>query len=67
MLGITRAEGTAKVSGHSNSDDETDLSYGIGIDFNVSNHIYIGLEYMSYLSKSDFDLNSIALGVTKYF
>lgn len=67
LIGLTRAEGTAEVSGYSNTDDDTDLSYGVGIDFELSNRIYIGLEYVSYLSKSDFDLNTIALGVTKYF
>lgn len=67
LIGFTRAEGTVEASGYSDSDDDTDLSFGIGIDFGVSSQIYIGLEYMSYLSKSDFDLNAIAVGVTKYF
>lgn len=67
LIGLTRAEGTVEASGYSESDDDTGLSFGIGIDFDLSNKTYIGLEYMSYLSKSDFDLSAIAIGVTKYF
>jgi opacity protein-like surface antigen len=67
LIGLTRAEGTVEASGYSESDDDTGLSYGIGIDFELSNKIYVGLEYVSYLSKSDFDLAAFSVGITKYF
>lgn len=67
LIGLTRAEGTVEGPGFSDSDDDNDLSYGIGIDFKIAYKLYIGLEYMNYLSKSDYDLDAIAVGVTKYF
>lgn len=66
LLGLTWAEGTASSGGYSFSSDDTDLSFGVGFDFEVAKKIHIELEYMKYLSKSDFDLAGASLGLAMH-
>lgn len=67
MLGFTKAEMEAELEGYSDSSDDSDLSFGIGVDYKLSNQLYLDFEYMSYMSKSDFDASAIAIGITKNF
>lgn len=66
LLGYTSGETTASVLGQSFSADDSDLSYGVGIDFNVSDTIAINAEYMNYLegseAGSDYELSGFSLG-----
>lgn len=67
LVGFSRVEGTASipsVPGASASEDETDLSFGIGANIGFGNNVAFNIEYISYASKSTFDLNALGLGLT---
>ena len=63
MLGVTSGE--ISVNGH--SDDDSDVSYGIGVDYWVAPQVSIGLEYMSYVDIDGADLSGITLGANYRF
>ena len=42
--------------------DDSDFSYGVGIDFNVTDNVAINAEYMNYLDGSLFELSGFSLG-----
>jgi len=70
VIGFTRIEGTASIPaipGASSTDDETDLSIGIGGNIGVSKTVALNIEYISYVSKSTFDLNALGLGIVVGF
>ena len=67
MLGFTQAEMSLEGYGSSESADDNDLSYGIGADVELANQLYLGLEYMKYMSKSNFNASGISVGFTKKF
>ena len=67
LLGISRIEGTISIPDFpefgSSSDDDTGLSYGIGVDIGVGKNVALNIEYVQYLNKSDFDISAIGFGV----
>ena len=71
VVGFTRGEVTASANAFgvpvSVSDSETDLSFGVGFNFAIAKNVDLNLEYMSYLSKSNFDVSAIGLGATYRF
>jgi outer membrane immunogenic protein len=68
VIGYSNGEATVTVTGFpgSVSDDESDLSLGIGADFLVTDKVSLNIEYMSYITKSEFDLDALSLGVNFY-
>lgn len=69
LVGFTRVDATASASATnfgsaSVSDDESDLSYGIGADIGIMYNLWVNVEYVQYLDKSDFDVSAIAVGLT---
>lgn len=70
LIGLSRGEATLSATGvivGSDSETETDLSYGVGINFGISNAAALNLEYISYMSKNDFDLSAISFGFIRKF
>lgn len=67
LLGFTRAELTASALGLSVGGSETDFSYGAGAEFSFGNNTSASIEYMSYLTESDFDVNAISIGINFAF
>ena|SRR5690554_843016 len=67
LLGFTRGELTASASGITFSDDDSGLSYGVGANVGVSDSLALNLEYIQYLSTSDYDFTAIGLGVVFSF
>ena len=64
VLGITKGEVSTTVIGSGSfSKSETDVSFGLGINFGINESVGLSLEYMSYLSKSEFDVDAISLGI----
>lgn len=69
LIGLTKAKATATVvipalnETFSVSGDETDLSFGIGADIGINDTVAINIEYMQYLSKSEFDFSALAVGM----
>ena len=67
LIGITNGEATINVKSStlgsaSDSDSETDLSYGVGANIGISDTAGINLEYISYISKTDFDVTAVNFG-----
>lgn len=68
IIGFTQLDFTVDVDlgifgSESESDDESDLSYGFGAKFDVSDKLSLNIEFMQYLDKDDFDINAISLGI----
>ena len=68
LVGVTRVDASisASLTGFpsvSDSDDESDLSYGVGADIGILYNLWINVEYVQYLDKSDLEVSAIALGL----
>ncbi len=68
IVGFTMVDFTVDVDAGilgsaSDSDDESDLSYGFGANFDVSDKVSLNIEFMQYLDKDDFEASAISLGV----
>ena len=68
LVGFTQVDATASASitgfgSASMSDDESDLSYGIGADIGILYNLWVNVEYVQYIDKSDVDVSAIALGL----
>ena len=68
LVGFTQIDATVSASetsvgSASMSDDESDLSYGIGADIGILYNLWVNVEYVQYIDKSDFDVSAIAFGV----
>ena len=68
LVGLTRVDATLSASlagggSGSESDDESDLSYGVGADIGILYNLWINVEYVQYLDKSDLEVSAIALGL----
>lgn len=62
VLGLSKGELTGKGSGISESDDESGLSYGMGVDIKSFN-----IEYMMYLDEDTFEASALGLGYVYEF
>ena len=64
LAGFTRAD--IGLSNPDVDDAETDISYGLGVDMNVSN-LTVNLEYTQLVDNGGIDLGGFALGFTSSF
>jgi opacity protein-like surface antigen len=71
VLGFTKGELTASVRGPggsaSASASETDFSYGVGANFDVSTNVQMNAEYMNYIDKDGAEISGISLGASYLF
>lgn len=70
IAGFSRGEATVSgrgVGGGSYSDDDTDFSYGVGLQAKFAPTLSGHVEYMSYLDKSDYEITAIGLGLNYHF
>ncbi len=44
------------------SEKESSISFGLGGDFQVANNTYLNIDYIRYISDSDFDYDALNLG-----
>ena len=66
LVGLTQVDATKSTSATgfgAVSDDESDLSYGIGADIGILYNVWVNVEYVQYIDKSDIDVSAIALGM----
>ena len=68
IIGFTQADFSGDIDGgilgsDSFSEDESDLSYGFGANFDVSDKMSLNIEFMQYLDTDDFDVSAVSLGV----
>lgn len=67
ILGFTRIDAKVSGFGESVSDSDTDVSFGLGADFNASPSVTLNLEYMNYYDKDGAELDAFSFGFTKAF
>lgn len=67
ILGYTRGEATISVGSYSESQSETDISFGLGADVNVGQSVTLNVEYMSYFDKDGAEINGFSFGVARKF
>lgn len=68
LVGLTQVDATTSTSmtgfgSSSFSDDESDLSYGVGADIGIQYNLWVNVEYVQYLDKSDVEVSAIAIGM----
>ena len=67
VVGFTRVEAEAKYRGVSVSDDDSDLSYGIGAHVKFAPNLSGNLEYMRYYDDDGLTLDGLGLGLQVNF
>lgn len=67
LLGFTRAEVDASAGGTTVSESESGLSYGLGIEGEISRHTSLSVEYVQYLNEDNFEYTGINFGITTRF
>ncbi|MCH8498749.1 MAG: porin family protein [Marinobacter sp.] len=67
VLGFTRVEVESPTLTGTTKDDESDFSYGLGVNLALTREMSANLEYMRYVDPSDYKLDGISLGLTVFF
>lgn len=67
VLGYTYIEASEEVLGFSATAYESGVSYGAGLQAQLTPTVSANLEYMSYLDKSDYDITAIGVGVNYHY
>lgn len=65
--GFSRSDVPTTIPGFTYSDDDSSLSYGIGANVSLSDTLALNVEYIQYLSASDYAFTAIGLGVVFSF
>src|SRR5690606_13920656 len=64
LAGVTRSKLEMKTNtGFSDTDSQTDLSYGVGADLNLSTNSFVSVEYARLLKGDDYDLDALSIGL----
>jgi opacity protein-like surface antigen len=67
LLGLTRGEIEASAGGFTVSESETGLSYGLGIEGEISRRTSLSIEYVQLLNEDAFEYTAINVGITTRF
>ncbi len=67
MVGLTQGELKASYRSFSDTQDESDVSMGVGLEYLFSRNFSAGLEYMKYMDTSDFEISGVSLGANYKF
>lgn len=67
LLGFTKAELEASAFGVSVEEDDTDFSYGLGLEWFFNDNASASIEYMQLFDESDYEVESFNIGLTYYF
>jgi opacity protein-like surface antigen len=67
LLGLTHAKLTASAGGFSASDSDSDVSYGIGADFELSRTMAVNIEWAKLVDGDGYKLNGISVGMNFRF
>ena len=67
IVGYSRGELEASGFGNSLSEDESGLSYGLGLDYNFTDFVAANVEVIRYLDEDDAEADAISLGLTYRF
>lgn len=67
IIGFTRYELELDGPAGSTTDDDSDLSYGAGVNIALSEELSGNVEYMRYVDTDDATVDGIGLGLTLHF
>lgn len=67
VLGYSKGDMDFDLGLGSFSDSESDISYGVGVDFHLNETFTINGEYMSYLDKDGGEIAGFAIGASMSF
>lgn len=67
IVGYTKGKISASGPFGSGSFSDSDFSFGVGADFNVSDLLKINAEYLSYVDSDDVELTGFSVGVSFSF
>lgn len=62
MVGYTKGDVDFSVGATQFDDNDSSVSYGIGVDGEMSENTYLNFEYMNYYDKDDLVIHGIGLG-----
>ncbi|MDY6920203.1 MAG: porin family protein [Pseudomonadota bacterium] len=64
VVGFTRTELEVDFENFgSESDSETDISYGLGVDLSLDRNLRLNVEYMNYYDKDDTEITGFSIGI----
>ena len=58
LLGVSYLDFTVARS----NEDETSISFGLGLDYQISGNTYLSADYIRYINDSDFDYDALNVG-----
>jgi outer membrane immunogenic protein len=67
ILGYTRVKGKVKALFIEDTNAESDSSFGMGIDFDLTETLKLNIEYMNYLDKNTAALSGFSIGLISNF
>lgn len=67
LLGVTHSKVKVSGSGVHDSSSDSDLSYGLGVDYWFNNQVSAGLEWAKWYDKDGLDIDGISLGLNLKF
>ncbi len=67
LLGVTHAEVEVSRRGFSESDSDSDISYGFGVDYWFTSQVSAGLEFINYYDNDGDEISGITLGLNFKF
>jgi opacity protein-like surface antigen len=67
LVGLTQGEITASVNGFSVSEDDSDLSFGVGAEFDMTPNMSLGIEYTSYITEDAYDVDGLGISFNYIF
>jgi opacity protein-like surface antigen len=67
IAGGTHLKMEASVPGYSTSDSDSDISYGLGVDYWFNKSLSAGLEYMKLYDKDSTEVTGVTLGLNYKF
>jgi opacity protein-like surface antigen len=63
LLGFTRGKLTFSANGFSQSDSDSDLSFGLGAEFTIAPTAFVSVEWARLLKGDGYKINGISLGL----
>lgn len=67
MLGFTHVRFKASRPGHEAHAGDSDLSFGMGVDWKVGENLMLNVDGMRYMANSGGDLFGFSVGVSRWF
>lgn len=67
ILGYTRVKGKVKALDIEDTNAESDFSFGVGVDFDLTETLKLNIEHMNYLDKNTAAISGFSIGLISNF